>query len=1694
MDMKSNQSLLKILILVFSVLILLVPTKSYASHIAGADISYQCLGGDSFLITINVFRDCNGIGAPTTISAAQIDITSPCGTITPTFTLTNPIASPTPWMNAGTEISQLCPSLEDSSRCRGGNLPGMAMVTFEAIVVLPPCNFWTMTYEPACCRNNSQNLQAGAGAGGPTVTATLNNSLTGAPCNNSPSFQAPPIPYVCLNQQVVYNFGTVEPDGDSLVYTFINAMGANAANLVYTGTNTATNPIAGGSMPPGATLDPNTGEITFIPTIAGNWVFAIQVNEYRNGVLIGTMMRDILIVVITCTNNVPTSALGITNFTGTGTQTGPFSVEVCVGQSFSFDVNYVDTDLSDVLTATTNIASVLPGAVFLISYPQAPLSFNEITVTVGWNAQPMPGRFYSFFVRIDDEACPIPGFVYNTISVEIIKATSAGPDQVICIGDTTELSGFTDSTYFWSVISPPPPIGSVNFSCDTCPITQVWPIITTTYELFNASNQAQCKVRDTVTIVVADSFSIAMHPDTIICFDDSSLQLSAIPSLANTSFTYAWNHQQTLDDDSSQFPIAIPVLSKQYIVTVTSAEGCIKQNSVNVGVTPPFPPNVSATSIDSIACLGLNTQLDVSLGATPSSCGLTSQGCQGPDFMMAVGSQNLVNGSSGGGPAGFPAPYSHSARYAKHQFIISSSELRSNGIRAGKLLSLGFDVANLNGGNDTYSNYEIRLGCTNDSNLVIWRTGLSVVFNPKSITIGTGWTEHLFDNLYDYDGSSHLIVQVCYANVGATSQNASTRMSTTSFNSAIYFESNSALACQTTALSWTPMQFRPNMRFSYCESPDPLAFNYRWFPTTNLNDSLIKDPTVFVTAPTTYFVEVVDTFGKCRDTASVTITLASVDAGSDTIVCPQQNFQLNGQVSQSCQGNFTVYWTPNVGLNNDSILNPTVILDSTQTYVLTMVEDCGCTVSDTITITVQDRWSPIVRKRAPDCNMPNGEFELDATGGFSPFTYSIDSGLNYSNNSLFDSLDIGYYYITMIDSIGCPSDTLLDTLYYPGAPFIDSVSFTDVSCYKIDNGTIEVFASGGFPPYLFSIDSATTFQPSNLFLNLPIGKYKIYGASADTCLSFPYDLEIIEPDLLEFTSFSFYDDTCFQLFNGYAESMVVGGTRPYTYNWSHGLPDDSTSYNLCAGTYTLNVIDAQNCPIDSTFVINEPNELVIDSVNITPVSCNGFNNGKLDIYISGGTPNFLYSINNGVTFSTNTSFDSLPPAFYNIVVKDNFQCNTTQQYTVREPSKVEVNTTFDSTRICVSTCTELTALAAGGNGGPYSFSWVPNLPDSAIVNVCPTTDMSYAVFSRDHRGCTSDPKIVEVNLYDPLSLETTPDTFTCSGDQMPLYAVGAGGDGLGYSYTWSPLFGLTNPLVDSPMFFFDKTQTYTVTLSDNCGSPSVSKSLTITVNPTPEIDITSDLTKACEPAEINFYGNTNNAKDCYWSFGNGDSSKGCLIVRNVYRASGNYDISMKAISSEGCEAEQTLLDYIEIYRTPVADFIMDPEVTSVMSPEINFTDLSTGAITKWLWNFGSLDNSILQNPKYSFPNSDTGTYPVKLTVVSPNLCEDDTIHYVRIKSDFALFVPSAFTPTASPGLNDLLRPVMIGVRPNGYLFQIYDRWGTVVFETNNIDDGWNGNINGSKAPVGQYIWRLFLGDYTDKQERHTYSGQVLIIK
>jgi len=209
----------------------------------------------------------------------------------------------------------------------------------------------------------------------------------------------------------------------------------------------------------------------------------------------------------------------------------------------------------------------------------------------------------------------------------------------------------------------------------------------------------------------------------------------------------------------------------------------------------------------------------------------------------------------------------------------------------------------------------------------------------------------------------------------------------------------------------------------------------------------------------------------------------------------------------------------------------------------------------------------------------------------------------------------------------------------------------------------------------------------------------------------------------------------------------------------------------------------------------------------------------------------------------------------------------------------------------------------------------------------------------------------------------------------------------------------------------------------------------------------------------------------------------------VASVSGNYPYTW--LSLAGCDSVVTT--QLTVHPLPQAGFTWLPETPDVINPQVQLVNASQGA-SGWLWDLGVFGISEEENPHILLPSGQPGQYPICLLAVSTEGCVDFVCGIIPVVADLYFYCPNAFTP-GTDGINDLFRPVMSGHEPSDYLFQIFNRWGDVVFETTDADRGWPGDHRDGAfyAQNEVYLWRAEVRRIEDSQ-KHTYTGHVVVVR
>jgi gliding motility-associated-like protein len=298
-----------------------------------------------------------------------------------------------------------------------------------------------------------------------------------------------------------------------------------------------------------------------------------------------------------------------------------------------------------------------------------------------------------------------------------------------------------------------------------------------------------------------------------------------------------------------------------------------------------------------------------------------------------------------------------------------------------------------------------------------------------------------------------------------------------------------------------------------------------------------------------------------------------------------------------------------------------------------------------------------------------------------------------------------------------------------------------------------------------------------------------------------------------------------------------------------------------------------------------------------------------------------------------------------------------------------------------------------------------------------------------------------------------PTTF-CESDSVTLTCSQA------QTYLWSN--GQTSPSIT-----VNTAGSYSVSVTDVCNPSNPTAVVSININSNPLANFSAPVVLDCLPSSIAFINNSVGIASSLWNFGDGGTSTD-NNPSYMYQFPGIYTVSLTVFDSNGCSNTKTNDAFIEIYPPAEIAYTISPKVTSLLNSSIVFQN-NTPNCASQEWNLGTFGTS--NSAIYSYTFEEVGTYYVGLKVITENGCEEEITDSVIIDDNYVIFYPSAFTPNGD-GLNDVFMPVGGGI--DKFKLEIYNRWGNLIFTSNNLNQPWDGNDHGQD----NYIWKVYLKDNT----------------
>jgi len=757
----------------------------------------------------------------------------------------------------------------------------------------------------------------------------------------------------------------------------------------------------------------------------------------------------------------------------------------------------------------------------------------------------------------------------------------------------------------------------------------------------------------------------------------------------------------------------------------------------------------------------------------------------------------------------------------------------------------------------------------------------------------------------------------------------------------------------------------------------------------------------------------------------------SVTRSSDTSICG------SSPVSLFATGGTTYSWTPAASLDNPASATPTASPTKTTTYVVKVDDGSGCSKTDSVKVTVKNL--PVILKSGDTSICVNSVAQLSASGG-SSYSWTPAASLNQPSSAtpVASPATSTKYFVIVTDNSGCSNKDSINVTVN-SLPVVGKSNDTSIC----KNSSVQLSASGG---------SSYSWTPSSSLNNPNIAnpvaspsastKYYIKVTNANGCSK----ADSVQVTVKSLPMVSKSKDTTICT-NSFAKLSASGGS---SYSWTPSTSlDDALSQSPVATPtvttkYYVTVMDNSGCSQKDSINIFVDNLPAVSTSNDTSIC----ENTTVPLSSTGGSSYSWTPVNtlDDATIATPLA-TPLTSTTYFVTVTDSNGCSRKDSVEVAVNSLPVISKSNDTT-ICSNSSVKL--FASGGS----TYSWTPaaSLSNPAISDpvASPTASTTY-LMTVSNGGCSSKDS-VRVTVNPTASISTSNDTTICNNSSVKIFASG------GVSYQWFPASPLDNALSPTPIATPASTTVFHVDITDSY-SCRYSDSVKIAVRAPATFSISPD-NSVCANMSQQLNASGGDVYEWYPASFLSDSQ-----ISNPIATPDSTITYSVIIKDTGCVQTDTLSTKVTVLASPNINATRANDIDCSFSS----SQLNASGGNSYTWTPAtSLDNAGIGNPVAS-PTTTT-TYTV--TGKDENGCSNsDTITVkVNFSGNVVYGLPDAFTPNGD-GLNDCF-----GVKKWGQVSQldlrIYNRFGQLVFQTNNPNKCWDGTYKGNPQQADVFVYTI----------------------
>jgi len=867
-------------------------------------------------------------------------------------------------------------------------------------------------------------------------------------------------------------------------------------------------------------------------------------------------------------------------------------------------------------------------------------------------------------------------------------------------------------------------------------------------------------------------------------------------------------------------------------------------------------------------------------------------------------------------------------------------------------------------------------------------------------------------------------------------------------------------------------------------------------------------------------------------------------AYSDVLVNPAPVAQLNVDISSGCAPlevtlenlsfNADSYtWTYGDGTSStlDTAIHTHVFENTTQqpveyTIVLAAETDDGCveTAEETITVypeVVADFDIPIGACAQSDIQFENqslnaDSYDWDFGDGF------IDLSESPSHNYFGAGADSAVYEVTLAASsqFGCVDTAVQEITIHP-QPIAEFDLTTVNGCGPLDVGIENNSQNATIYNWQYGDNTGSSSTDdlhyhvfSNVTNNIVTYTINLEATNAFGCLDTHQEEVSVFPDVV--ADFSATPEGCTPFSPEIDNSSI--GAMSYIWQFGNGLSSNGANPST---TFVNDSLVDQN--FDITLIVENQygcTDTAQQSVLVHPAphmefevtqiaNCVPF---EVDFEnLSEGAESYQWTFGDGAT--SNSGDDEVSHVYENITAQsltfpvtlsgvNSFGCSDSVTNTVDILPPVIALFYGDSVD-----CSPMEAVITNASTGAATYNWYlndewlsdQNNPTFELVNNTPE-DLDYNVklVAQSFLGCTDSLSKTFTVLASPQAEFDVAPEFQTFPDATVDITNNSAGDNV--NYLWEFGDGNISQEGDPGSYTYGSWGEYTITLTVDNGicQDSFQRDVEIDV-PLPIADF-EGAQSGCQPITVQFVNTSEYGVQFLWDFGDGATSA-TENPTHTYFNPGTYTVSLTVTGPGGDMDVEVKEEFIEVYPQATAFFTANPQNVIVPTNPVNFFNLSNNA-TEYFWDFGDGITSIEENPQHYY--QEIGEYPVYLIANNEFNCPDtfNLEKPIVAEGGGQIVFPNAFTPSPNGSNggyfdmadnnydNDIFFPLSYGV--DEYQLLIFNRWGELIYESTEVNRGWDGYYQGELCKQDVYVWKV-KAKFTDGREVQR-AGDVTLIR